>query len=475
MNNNQIIIILFGALYFVFIIYTRRKGDFEEFSVAGRSLGTFLIFATLSASYIGPASTLGLSRDGFSNGLFLCFIAIFSGIAMVLNAFFIAPKIRAKFTDSNSIGDVLGGPRSHNHKAVRITVGIVSTAMMSGITIAMSYAGGELVNNIFGFPKTVSIAVITVIVIIYSSFGGIRATIQTDVFQFINFAVIIPLLALAIIFDDKFTWHEYTAYAVSKTSFTFDATTAASLLGMYLFWMISGAGLDAAFINRFLASRDAQVTRRATAYAGVYYFGWVILMVFIGSAGAYLQPELADSDQVLLHIAESQFHGILYGVFIIAMLGVVMSTQDTTLNTASINFSEDIMAGFLPGMSDERKLFFAKMFTVILGVAAILVAGFLDSILNAIIVIFTFYAPVMIPVTFFAVLKKKHHWQSAIASMVAGFLSNLIWENVGSEILPTLLVGLVFSTLAYRFTDILMERKKRNTEVALEAIPEQPS
>ncbi|MEZ4959349.1 MAG: sodium:solute symporter family protein [Saprospiraceae bacterium] len=460
MDNNQIIIILFGVLYFGFIIYTRRKGDFEEFSVAGRSLGTFLIFATLSASYIGPASTLGLSRDGFNNGLFLCFIAVFSGVAMVLNALFLAPKIRAKFTDSCSIGDVMGGPRSHNHKAVRIAVGIVSAWFMAAITIAMSYAGGELVNNVFGFPKMASIAVITVIVIVYSSFGGIRATIQTDAFQFINFALIIPLLALAIIFDDKFSWQEYTAHAITKASFTFDATTAASLFGMYLYWILSGAGLDGAFINRFLASRDEQVTKRATAYAGAFYGAWVILMVFIGSAGAYLQPELANSDQVLLNIAESQFHGILYGIFIIAMIGVVMSTQDTTLNTASVNFSEDIMAGLWPGISDERKLFNAKMFTVILGVVAILVAGFLDSILNAIIVIFSFYIPVMIPVTFFSVLKKKHHWQSAIASMVVGFLANLIWEFVGSESLPTSLVGLVFSTMAYWLTDLILEKRK---------------
>jgi SSS family solute:Na+ symporter len=460
MDNNQIIIILFGALYFAFIIYTRRKGDFEEFSVAGRSLGTFLIFATLSASYIGPASTLGLSRDGFNNGLFLCFIAVFSGVAMVLNALYFAPKIREKFTDSYSIGDVMGGPRSHNHKSVRIAVGIVSAWMMAAITIAMSYAGGELVNNVFGFPKMVSIAVVTVIVIVYSSFGGIRATIQTDAFQFLNFALIIPLLALSIIFSDKFSWQGYTAHASAHTSLAFDANTAAAILGMYLYWIISGAGLDAAFINRFLASKDMRVTKRATAFAGVFYGAWVLLMVFIGSAGAYLRPGLADSDQVLLQIAASQFHGILYGIFIIAMIGVVMSTQDTTLNMSGIIFSEDIITGFRPGISDERKLFFAKLFTVLVGVAAILIAGFLDSILNAIIVIFSYYIPVMIPVTFFSVLKKKHYWQSAIASMVAGFLSTLIWELVGPEWLPTLLVGLAFSTLTYWLTDQAMENMK---------------
>ena len=187
MDNNQLVIILFGLLYFSFIVYTRRKGNFEEFSVAGRNLGVFLIFASISATYIGPAMTLGLSRAGFSGGLFLCFIASITGVGLILMALFLAPKIRSKFINSYSIGDVLGGPKSHNHKSVKITVGLICLWHLASITIAMSYAGGELINNIFGFDKTLSIAIITSLVVIYSFFGGIRATIQTDAIQLIHF------------------------------------------------------------------------------------------------------------------------------------------------------------------------------------------------------------------------------------------------------------------------------------------------
>ena len=110
MGNNQIIIVLFGILYFAFIIYTRRKGDFEEYSVANRGLGSFVIFASICASYLGPGWTLGLTRNGFNNGMFMAFIAPIMGIAIILFALFLAPKIRRKFTNSYSIGDIVGGP-----------------------------------------------------------------------------------------------------------------------------------------------------------------------------------------------------------------------------------------------------------------------------------------------------------------------------------------------------------------------------
>ncbi|MEM1327993.1 MAG: hypothetical protein AAGI23_18685 [Bacteroidota bacterium] len=54
MNTNQLLIIGFAILYFSYIIYTRRRADFESFSVANRNLGTFMIFATVVASYIHP-------------------------------------------------------------------------------------------------------------------------------------------------------------------------------------------------------------------------------------------------------------------------------------------------------------------------------------------------------------------------------------------------------------------------------------
>ncbi len=102
MDNNQLLILFFGIIYFGFIIYTRRKGDFEEFSVAGRSLGIFLVFASICASYIGPGMTMGLTREGYTTGWFLGTIALLAGIALMVSAFLYAPRVRGKFPNSYS-------------------------------------------------------------------------------------------------------------------------------------------------------------------------------------------------------------------------------------------------------------------------------------------------------------------------------------------------------------------------------------
>jgi solute:Na+ symporter, SSS family len=267
--TTQIIIILFAIIYFGFILYTRRKGNFEEFSVAGRSLGIFLIFATVAASYIGPAMTLGLSREGFLSGSYVNIFSTMAAFALAFVAIVLAPIIREKYKESFSIGDVLGGPESHNHSYIKIATGIVSIWLMSSITIAMTYARGELINNAFGFSKFWSIAVITAIIVLYSSFGGIRATIQTDAFQLIVFLILVPLLAIFIIQDDGFNWANFLERNTSKVSNAHESQTFSGMIGLAMFW-IFGAGFDASIINRILSSKNIKVAKTSIILAGIF-------------------------------------------------------------------------------------------------------------------------------------------------------------------------------------------------------------
>lgn len=458
MNSSQWIVLIFGLLYFAFILFTRKKGDFEEYSVAGRGLGFFLIFSSICASFIGPGWTMGLVREGYSKGMFMAYLIPFCGVGLIIVGALLVPRIRNKFNNIYSIGDLVGGEKSHNHKIVQLATGISSLIFFGSITVAMSYAGGELISNVFGFTKTSSIVVVTTIVILYSYFGGIRATIQTDSIQFVHFIVLIPILAFLILSDEHFYWKEYIEVTSVQTSREFNAQPMITIFSFSLLWLLSATGLDAGGLGRFLASKSNKVARNATVASGVFLSVWLALMVFIGSTGYYLYPEFDNNDQVLLHIASEHFPGILYGIFIIAMIGVVMSSQDTVLNAGSILFSEDIMGALKP-MSEKQKLKVAKLYTILMGVICIITASYLSSILEVIIIVTEYYIPVMIPVIIFSILKKNFHWQSALISMSVGLVSFIVWKQFFSFIMPELFAALSLSTLSYLVSDYIAINK----------------
>ncbi len=458
MNSSQLVILIFGLLYFSFILFTRKKGNFEEYSVAGRGLGFFLIFSSLCASFIGPGWSMGLVREGFSTGMFLAYLLPFCGLGLILVGIILVPRIRDKFNDIYSIGDLVGGVKSHNHKFVRLATGIFSLLFFGSITVAMSYAGGELINNVFGFPKIWAIVIVTTIVICYSYFGGIKATIQTDAIQFIHFIILIPILAILIVSDEQFVWKDYVEKISANTISEFNTHPVIGIFGFCLLWLLSSTGLDSGGLGRFLASKNNKVARNATVASGIFIIAWLVLMVFIGSTGYYLYPELANNDQVLLHIASEHFPGMIYGIFIIAMIGIVMSTQDTVLNAGSILFSEDIIGTIKP-INEKQKLKAAKIYTIIMGIICIVVASYLSSILEVIMIITEFYIPVMIPVIVFSIIKKNFHWQAALISMLFGFISYIIWKQFLSFLLPELVAALTLSTLSYLVSDYILAKK----------------
>ena len=135
MDFTQVLILVFAIFYIGFIIYTRKGGNFKEFSVANRNIGGFLVFATICATYIGPAMTLGFSRDGASNGYSLILLSCISTLGLFLGGWIFAARIREKFSDAYSIGDVIAHKSTHNHPAVKVTVGFFSLLMLGSIFI----------------------------------------------------------------------------------------------------------------------------------------------------------------------------------------------------------------------------------------------------------------------------------------------------------------------------------------------------
>ncbi len=405
---------------------------------------------------------MGLVREGFSKGLFMAYLIPFCGIGLVVVGAILVPRIRNKFSDIFSIGDLVGGEKSHNHKLVRLAIGLSSLMFFGALTVAMSYAGGELVNNVFGFSKIWSIIIVTTVVILYSYFGGIRATIQTDAIQFVHFIILIPILALLVLSDEGFYWNEYMKVTLAKTTTEFNTNPTVAVLGISLLWLFSATGLDAGGFGRFLAAKNNKVARNATIAAGAFLLVWLTSMIFIGSIGYYLYPDLENNDQVLLYIASEHFPGILYGIFIIAMIGVVMSSQDTILNAGSIIFSEDIMGALRP-MTEKQKLISAKLYTVLMGVVCIILASYMSSILDVVMVVTEYYIPVMIPVIIFSILKKNCYWQSALISMLVGLISYIVWQHFLSAIMPELFAALILSTLSYLISDYIIIKKIANT------------
>ena len=167
----------------------RRISGLEDFAVAGRSFGSMVIFATLSASFIGGGFSMGNAEKVFLVGI-ANIVALWGfSLKEVLVGLFIAPRLE-KYPDAVSIGDIL---EPHYGKVARVFSGVFGVVLCAGIMGAQVSAMGYIFNIFLGMDRLTGILVGCGIVIAYSTIGGMRAVIWTDVIQFIVLAIGIPL------------------------------------------------------------------------------------------------------------------------------------------------------------------------------------------------------------------------------------------------------------------------------------------
>ena len=167
----------------------RRIGSFEEYAVAGRSYSSFVIFATLSASFIGGGFTMGNAEKVFTIGI-VNVVALWGfSLKEILVSKFIAHRVGA-FPNAISPGDVM--ERDYG-RAGKIITGIFAVLLCAGILGAQIGAMGYMFNLFLGLPVWAGVLIGMGIIIIYDTIGGMRAIVATDVLQFMVLAIGIPL------------------------------------------------------------------------------------------------------------------------------------------------------------------------------------------------------------------------------------------------------------------------------------------
>jgi len=141
----SIIIAFLIATLLIGILSSKNIGSFHRFSVGNRSFSSFIIFATLSASFIGGGYTLGNAGKVFSNGMLYAFALLGFSLKEILVAKFIAPRM-GNYKDCISVGDMI---EKHYGGNAKVMTGVMGVMLCTGILGAQVGAMGAVFNTFF--------------------------------------------------------------------------------------------------------------------------------------------------------------------------------------------------------------------------------------------------------------------------------------------------------------------------------------
>jgi len=179
---------------FVGLAYGREVKTISDYSLGGRNFSTAALVSTIVATFVtGSAFFVTLSKT-YSDGLPYVIASSCMSLGFFLTAFFIIPRM-GEFMGALSVGEVMG---TLYGKHVRLITAISAIIWNVGGIAVQFKVFGTLFNYFVGIPSTYAIILASTIVILYSTFGGIRAVTYTDVIQFFTFGFVLPTIAVII-------------------------------------------------------------------------------------------------------------------------------------------------------------------------------------------------------------------------------------------------------------------------------------
>ena len=191
-----VVVIVYVLLLTWVALRARAAREFKDFSIAGRTLPLALVFGSLAATYVGPVFSIGFVGKGFSSGFLFWGIGLAYAAQNILVGIFVAPRLRA-LKGCHTLGDAVG---QKYDRTCQILAGVISVGVCAGLAAVMAKAGGDVVRNIFLLHHWSAVVIIVGITALYTTFGGLKASVVTDAFQFTAFAILLPAALIWILF-----------------------------------------------------------------------------------------------------------------------------------------------------------------------------------------------------------------------------------------------------------------------------------
>jgi sodium/proline symporter len=436
-------------------------GSMEGYFVAGKRLPSWVIAFSTNATGESGWLLLGLTGMGYAVGIHALWVVLGEVLGVTLGWVLVARPFKA-YSDrygAITVPDFLEERFRDGTRALRAVSVVIILSMVTTYCCAQLVASGKAFSSFLGVSYTAGVLIGTVVTMFYTAVGGFKAVAYSDVLQGVLMAL--GLLALPVVgFAAAGGWEPVMA--------SLHAADPALLrpMGQYgVTWpgvlsAASFATIGLAFLGvpqllvRFMSARDDHEIVHGSLYSVLCILVFDFGAVFAGVAGRALFPGLSDAETVMPRMSHELFPAIFTGIFLVVVLGAIMSTIDSLLILASAAVVRDGMQKIFGSTArDESLARWGRWITLGIGAVA------LPFALAEVKVIFWFIlfawsglAAAFTPVVLLALFWKRTTRTGALVGMVGGFVTTVWWVLAFKsryydlyEMIPGFLVGVVLT------------------------------
>lgn len=481
------ILIYFIVVLTIGFVYAKRSNSStEEYFLGGRKVGPWLTALSAEASDMSGYLLMGLPGLAYWTGAADAgWTAVGLAIGTWANWHFVAKRLRRYSVHANNSVTLPDFYANRVHDDKRQVSCIAALIILLFFCV---YAGscfvtcGKLFHTLFGLDYMTMMALGAIIVFLYTLVGGYLSVVATDFVQ-----GCLMFFALAVVVVGSIVWatgvENTVAFLQDIPGYLSMTSTAVAELGedgqqlvsngapvfgsaaemgiltivSYLAWGLGYFGMPHVLI-RFMSVRDAEELRLSKYIAVIWVCISLFSAIMIGIIGRAILPANfltnASAENVFIVLTQLMLPSFMCGIVVSGILAASMSSASSYLLIAGSSVAEDIFHGvFKKDASDNQVMICSRIVLIIVFLLGILIASDENSVIFKVVSFaWAGLGASFGPLTLCSLYFRRLNKQGAIAGMLTGCFSVIIWKYLLNplggifaiyELLPCFFIALI--------------------------------
>lgn len=360
----------------------------DGYFLGGRSLPAFVIAGSLLLTNLSSVNFVGMSEQAYNDNMCVMGWEVCSGITLVLVALILLPRYLKQ-----GITTIPQFIESRFDKGTRefVTVIFLAGYILNMLPITL-YSGAVAMSQIFNIPEMFHISyeqgiwamvlVCGTMGAIYAVFGGLKAVAVSDTINGILLVIgglMVPIFGIMFIGGGNFSAGLNQFFTTSPEKFSsiggsndylpFSTLFTGLLIVNLYYW-----GTDQAIIQRGLGAKNLKEGQKGIMIAGLLKIFTPLMLIVPGIiAFQIFGPDIENTQAVYPMVVNKVLPQPLVGIFAAAMMGAILSTFDSVINSASTLFALNIYKPrWGQNKTDAQLVVIGKKFGTIIAVLSII-------------------------------------------------------------------------------------------------------
>lgn len=463
------------AMLIIGIVAARMTSSLNDYVLGGRSLGRVVTALSAGASDMSGWLLMGLPGALFLSGISEAWIAIGLTVGSWCNWKFVAARLRsftANASDALTLPDYLASRFCDKYRVTAVAAAVIILIFFVVYCASGMVSAARLFEQTFEMDYGNALLIGAVSTIFYVFIGGFLAVSWTDTVQasLMIFALLLTPVIMLMDCGGLEVANELIASQDPELSHFLKGMTVVGFLSL-VGWGLGYMGQPHILV-RFMAAgsvRGMGDARRISITWMILCLLGAVLIGYYGVAFAIKHPEVSvnNPEQIFIIVTQTLFTPWIAGILLSAILAAIMSTLSCQLLVASTTLTADFYRRWIrPHASQSELVWCGRMMLLLVAVIAYVIALDPNSgILKLVSYAWAGFGASFGPAILISLFWRKMTLQGAIAGMIVGALTVIIWEAGAFFGLYSIVPGFVLSCLAIFVISGMTYKKDGPTEV----------